>query len=223
MMERGNFEDHCWQDIVDKELAEIGKSYARKTYIGKKPALLLIDLYNLVYDGGPRPVLELLDDYPSSCGINAWNAIEPTKTLIGLARSKGLPLFYATRGNGRISATFRQRNVVSANSYEIKDEFKPEKDDVIIYKDRASCFFGTPLSAYLTQMGIDTVIICGEATSGCVRASAIDSFSHGFHTVVVEECTFDQSLLTHKLNLFDIHHKYADVMKLEEVKTHLSS
>jgi maleamate amidohydrolase len=67
----------------------------------------------------------------------------------------------------------------------------------MIYKERASCFFGTPLIAYLTKLGIDTLLICGESTSGCVRATTVDAYSYGFHPVVVEDCTFDRSSLSH--------------------------
>ena len=92
--------------------------------------------------------------------------------------------------------------------------------DVVITKQRASVFFGTPLIAHLTQLGVQTLIVCGESTSGCVRASAVDAYSHGFHVVLVEECCFDRSLLSHKVNLFDMHHKYADVMHIDEVLAH---
>jgi nicotinamidase-related amidase len=70
-------------------------------------------------------------------------------------------------------------------------------------------------------LGVRSLIVCGEATSGCVRASVIDAYSNGFNIAIVEECTFDQTELTHKVNLFDLHHKYADVMKLAEVEAHL--
>ncbi len=82
-------------------------------------------------------------------------------------------------------------------------------------------FFGTPLIAHLTQLGVQTLIICGESTSGCVRATAVDAYSHGFHVVLVEECCFDRSILSHKVNLFDMHHKYADVMHIDEVAARL--
>jgi nicotinamidase-related amidase len=109
----------------------------------------------------------------------------------------------------------------SEGAFNIREEFKPEPADLIICKQRASAFFGTSLIAHLIQQGINSLIICGETTSGCVRASVVDAYSHGFHPVVVEECCFDRSLLSHKINLFDLHHKYADVMHLEEVKRHL--
>ena len=88
---------------------------------------------------------------------------------------------------------------------------------MVIFKQRASAFFGTPLIAHLAQLGIDTVIIFGESTSGCVRASTVDGYSHGYHMVMAEECCFDRSEISHKVNLFDLHHKYADVMKVEEI------
>jgi nicotinamidase-related amidase len=75
--------------------------------------------------------------------------------------------------------------------------------------------------AHLTQLGVRTLIICGESTSGCVRATAVDAYSHGYHVVLVEECCFDRSLLSHKVNLFDLHHKYCDVMHVDEVVGHL--
>ena len=73
------------------------------------------------------------------------------------------------------------------------------------------------LLAHLTQLGIHTVIMCGETTSGCVRASAVDAYSAGYHVVLVEECCFDRVVLSHKVNLFDLHHKYVDVMHVDEV------
>jgi nicotinamidase-related amidase len=91
----------------------------------------------------------------------------------------------------------------------------------VIYKERASAFFGTPLIAHLRLIGAESLIICGESTSGCVRASTVDAYSYGFHNVVAEECTYDRSPLNHKVNLFDLHHKYADVMHVEEVIAHL--
>ena len=93
--------------------------------------------------------------------------------------------------------------------------------ELVIYKERASGFFGTPLIAHLRKVGADSLIIFGESTSGCVRASTVDAYSYGFHSVVVEECTYDRSMLSHKVNLFDLHHKYADVMHVDEVIEHL--
>src|SRR5204862_7993463 len=70
----------------------------------------------------------------------------------------------------------------------------------------------------LTQLGVDSLIVCGESTSGCVRASCVDGYSLGYHVSIVEECVFERSPLPHKVNLYDMHHTYTDVMKLQEVK-----
>ena len=75
--------------------------------------------------------------------------------------------------------------------------------------------------AHLRRLTVESLIIFGESTSGCVRASTVDAYSYGFHNVLVEECTYDRSMLSHKVNLFDLHHKYADVMHVEEVIAHL--
>ncbi len=221
------FEDHCWKDIVSQEILDIYKPYQRETYVGQRPALLAIDLYNLVFEGGPGPVHEVVKEFTSSCGIYAWNAIKPIQELFNVARSQGLPVIYTTTETRQevnptaVHATNRRIQKIGKNAYEIREEFKPRPGDLVIYKERASGFFGTPLIAHLTRLGVDSLIVCGESTSGCVRASVVDAYSHGFHAVVVEECCFDRSLLSHKVSLFDLHHKYADVMHLDEVKSHL--
>ena len=116
----------------------------------------------------------------------------------------------------------RWRPKEAADDREIYHEFTPEPDDVVIFKQRASAFQGTPLQSHLTMLGIRSLIMFGEATSGCVRASAVDAYSSGFHVSIVEECTFDRAELTHKVNLFDLHHKYVDVMHVDEVEAHLA-
>ena len=183
----------------------------------------------MVYEGGSRPVHEVAKEFPSSCGEYAWNAIEPTKQLFAMAHARGFPVIY-TRGEPRpearprlVRATNRRSSGMSGTAGDIFEAFKPEPEDLIIHKVRASGFFGTPLVAHLMQNGVDTVIVCGESTSGCVRASVADAYNYGFHVVIAEECTYDRSLLSHKINLFDMHHKYADVMHMDELAEHLQA
>jgi len=224
-----DFEDHCWQDIVTPDVLEVYACYRRQTFVGPAPALLAIDLYEVVYAGGAQPPARLAKSHPNSCGEYAHAAIEPTKQLFAGARAAGLPIFYSTGDTraasrpGFITATKRKRPPVNPADYAIRPEFKPQPDDVVITKQRASVFFGTPLMAHLTQLGVQSLLICGESTSGCVRASAVDAYSNGFHVVLVEECCFDRSILSHKVNLFDMHHKYADVMHVGEVIAHLEA
>ena len=130
--------------------------------------MLAIDLYNLAFEGGPRPVLEVIKEHPSSCGLNAWNAIKPIQELMVAVRSKGVPVIYTTsedRKDARPKAarsTYRKKQNISDDAHEICNEFKPEPDDLIIYKQRASGFFGTPLISHLTQLKIDSLIVCGH-------------------------------------------------------------
>jgi nicotinamidase-related amidase len=223
----GDFEDHCWKDIVPADILQVYECYQRPVFVGPSPALIAIDLYECVYAGGPKPPAQLARTHPNSCGEYAYAAIEPTRRLFAAARAASLPIFYSTgdtRSESRpnfVAATKRNRPPVDPADYAIRPEFKPQPNDVIITKQRASVFFGTPLAAHLTQLGVQTLVMCGESTSGCVRASAVDAYSHGFHVVLVEECCFDRSLLSHKVNLFDLHHKYADVMHVDEVVAHL--
>ena len=220
--------DHCWTDVVDPSELEIYQDFFKRDVrmVGDKPALLAIDLYEKVYAGGPLPVREVNRSHPGACGIHAYNAIEPTKRLFAAARAAGIPIVYTTANpNPRVSATNRQKDrseSTSKSGTEIWKDFAPQPSDLIIRKERASGFFGTPLTAHLQQWGVRSLIVCGESTSGCVRASVVEGFSNGFHMTVVEECVYDRSVLSHKVSLFDMHHKYADVMHIEEVVSHLN-
>lgn len=225
------FEDHCWKDVVPAEDMKLYSCYGRETFVGPRPAFLAIDLYNIVYRGGPHSPYELDPTYPNSCGIYAHQAIEPTKRLFAAVRRAGLPIFYCTqetrpnnRPTGAVS-TRRQGMATprSEDDYSIYHEFTPQDGDVVIRKQRASVFQGTPLMSHLNILGCSSLIVCGESTSGCVRASCVDAYSNGYHVSLVEECTFDRAALTHKVNLFDLHHKYIDVMHVDEVVAHLNN
>jgi len=217
------FEDHCWQDVIPANVLELYRHYRRDLYVGPRAAVLAIDLYKLAYQGGPRPVDDVTKEFPSSCGINAWKALEPTRILFAAARAAGLPFFhttYETRPEakpGFVAATNRRATSLDPELYAFQPEVAPQPGEVVLIKQRASAFFGTPLVAHLAQLGIDTIIMCGESTSGCVRASTVDGYSYGYHMVMAEECCFDRSDISHKVNLFDLHHKYADVMKTNEI------
>jgi nicotinamidase-related amidase len=224
-----DFENHCWKDVVPASDMKLYAPYARKTFVGPDVALLAIDLYNLVYRGGPKSPYELEPDFPNSCGIFAHRAIEPTKRLFAAARAAGIPIFYCTsdqrpnnRPAGAVSTRRQQVITAQADDYAIYPDFAPRPEDVVITKQRASMFQGTPIISHLNVLGVRSIIICGESTSGCVRASVVDAYSSGFHVSVVEECVYDRAELTHKVNLFDMHHKYADVMYVDEVVAHLN-
>ena len=217
------FEDYCWKDIVNEEILEIYEAYKRDLFVGPRPAILAIDLYKKAYQGGDRPVREVNRQFSGSCGENAWKAIDPTQKMFAAARRAGVPVIYTTRhaDTAGVHSTNRRMGRETENLYAIQEGLEPEPGELVIYKERASGFFGTPLVAHLRRMGVESLIICGESTSGCVRASTVDAYSYGFHNTLVEECTYDRSMLSHKVNLFNLHHKYADVMHVADVIAHL--
>jgi nicotinamidase-related amidase len=222
------FNDHCWKDVIPESDLKLYAGWRRETFIGPRPALLAIDLYDLVYRGGALPPAEINERYPNTCGVFAHRAIAPTKALIAAARGAGVPIFFCTqetRPNNRPpgAVSTRRRQPSPIDGYAIYREFTVEPEDVLITKQRASIFQGTPLASHLALLGVQSLIVCGESTSGCVRASVVDGYSSGHHVTVVEECTYDRAELTHKVNLFDMHHKYADVMHVDEVLAHLGA
>ena len=101
--------------------------------------------------------------------------------------------------------------------FDIIDQCAPAEGEAVLYKTSPSAFWGTPLTGHLTRLGIDTLITCGESTSGCVRASVVDGCTNRYRMIVVEECVFDRHQATHAINLFDMHQKYADVLPLADV------
>lgn len=226
-MATDNHSGHCWDDVISAEEREIYDTFFPRAPkgVGPRPALIAIDLYNKVYAGGPGPVAEINRTHRGACGDNAWNAIEPTVKLFAAARAAGCPVIYTTaNANNRVSATNRQkspRELAPSDSWDIKEEFAPQPGDLVVKKERASGFFGTPLVAHLNKLGVQSIILCGESTSGCLRASTVDAFSYGYQVVVVEECCFDRSMLSHKVALFDLHHKYADVCHVDDVVAQL--
>jgi nicotinamidase-related amidase len=225
MAKASEFENHCWKGLFSEELLEQSSIYVRETKVGEKPGLLLIDLYKFVYDGGNRPVHEIEKEFSLTCGEYAWNAIEPTKRLIAAARAAKIPIIYSTR-HVDTGATFSTKSVKrrrrNPDSYDIWPDFAPEPGDTVIYKERASAFYGTPMIAKLNHLGVRSLIVCGESTSGCVRNSVQDAYMNGYHVSIVEECTYDRNILCHKVNMFDMHHKYADVMAVDEVIAHIN-
>ena len=131
-----DFEDHCWKDVIPQYVIEMYERRRRKTFVGPSPAIVAVDLYESVYQGGNRPMEELAKTHPSSCGANAWGAIEPTKRLFSAARRAGLPIFYSTGDTRHASAPDRVRATRSqgpkrdASLYAIRKKVTP----IVIYQ-----------------------------------------------------------------------------------------
>ena len=106
---------------------------------------------------------------------------------------------------------------------DIPDDLAPRPDEIVIYKQYASAFFGTSLASTLTALGVDTVVITGLSTSGCVRASAVDAMQHGFIPLVVADAVGDRDPRPHEANLFDLQAKYAEVVSEDDAIKYLWS
>lgn len=198
---------------------------------GERPVVLLVDVYRWVFGDEPLPLLEAIRTWPGSCGLAGWEALPHIQRLLGEARSLDVPVVHITglegmpgwrdvnpRGGGSAdpaSADHRRRR------YDIVDEVAPIAGEVVLRKTAPSAFWGTPLIGHLTSLGVDTIVIAGEATSGCVRATVVDAKSSRYKVIVPEECVFDRDEASHALNLFDMEEKYADVIPLEEALTYL--
>jgi len=216
-----------WEGVIPQDELDIYNSFFNRKHaphVGDAPALLAIDLYEKVFYGGNVPVAEANKKHPGACGVNAHGAIPVTQKLFAAARAARIPVVYTTGNKSVVAATNRVRGAgETSDGYRIFEAYTPRPNELVIYKERASAFYGTPLEAHLQQMGVRSLIICGDSTSGCVRASVTDAFSRGFHVTIVEECVFDRSRISHAVSLFDLHYKYADVMPAAEVFAHLDS
>lgn len=213
-----------WDDVLtqqDKLVYEIS-GFGTEIQLGEKPAILVIDLtYEFIGDK-PEPILESIKRFPLSCGEVGWRCLREIKVLIEKGRMKRIPIYYTASEfrpeASNIGATKSSINKdilkIKTEYMKIVEEIAPKEEDIVIYKQRASAFFGTPLISHLNSCRIDTLLVCGTTTSGCVRASVVDAFSYGFRVAVIEDCTFDRGEVTHKINLFDMHQKYANVISL---------
>jgi maleamate amidohydrolase len=220
---------HIWEDVMTDEIRQIASNYAKSMGLKKRPALLCIDNYNAVFGDKRETLAASTERFPSSCGERAWDAIEPTQHLMTKAREKNIPVIHTTRDNrlsvvSGIHSTKRKRKGTDMEwNYNFFPPLAPREDELVIHKARASAFYGTPLDSCLVGIGIDTIILCGNSTSGCVRATCLDAYMRGYSVAVVEECVFDRNLLSHKVNLFDMNSKYSDVMFLDDVLAYLET
>jgi maleamate amidohydrolase len=222
------------QYLTERDRAHLAMRPPRRRGFGEKPALLLIDLYRWVFGDRPEPILEAMKKWPSSCGLEGWSAIPPIQKLLAKAREVGIPVVHTTGldGAGVVPRSHRREAELQADKdpeaqqrlrrrYDIIDEVEPLPGEAVIRKASPSAFWGTPLIGHLNALHIDTIITCGESTSGCVRASVVDGCTYRFRMVVAEECVFDRHQATHAMNLFDMNQKYADVLALQEVLDYL--
>ncbi len=186
----------------------MSKLKSHPTGIGNSPALVVVDMCRGFID-------------PSSpLGFECDELIEANIRLVSKFREKNLPVIFTTTlyRDEFEASVFRSRlpdlNILKPGSEEISflETLSPNKDEKLIEKKFASAFFETSLANHLNQIQVDSVIVSGVTTSGCVRATALDSLQNNFLTIVAEDCVGDRDLNAHQANLSDLQAKYADVI-----------
>lgn len=181
---------------------------------GERPALLIVDFVNG------------FTDPDAFGGGNIDAAIRETQTLLAAARNTGIPIAFTRvvyADDGSDAGVFSRKApslltlTENAPGSQIVDALRPQAGEYIVRKTQPSAFFGTDLAPWLVNRGVDTVIITGCTTSGCVRASVIDAMSHNFRTIVARDGVGDRALGPHEANLFDMAQKYADLSTSAEI------
>lgn len=200
-------------EALDDNYARAG--YHAKQEWGRKPALVLIDFAVAYY----------VENSPLFAGEGAVRARDGAAKLLAHARAKGIPVIWTEvrymPGGTDGGVFFRKTPALTVFERgnplgDVVEGLDPREDELMITKQYPSAFFGTSLAATLTAMGVDTVLLTGLSTSGCVRASCVDAMSHGFVTVVVSDAVGDRAPEVHDANLFDMSAKYADLATTDE-------
>ena len=225
-----------WDDVIpdSDRLVFATAGFARKDGLGSRPVLLVIDMTYTFIGDRREPVLESVRRWPNSAGEAGWRALPYIAKLIETARSSQVPVIY-TRGEfapdardggswqRKLGRGFEQPADSAVHGDDFIQEIAPQTGDLVIKKEKPSAFFGTPLMSRLNEARVDTVIVVGCTTSGCVRATVVDAFSYNFHVAVVIEGAFDRGEVSHKVALFDIEQKYGDILDMEKARAYITA
>jgi nicotinamidase-related amidase len=208
--------------VSDQEAREVyaAAGLGQAVTVGSRPAILVVD-----FSCG-------FTDPECTLGADMSAEVEATRRLLDAGRARGVPVIFTTIGyepSLKDGGLWLQKVPslgdlqIGGRWVEIDPRLEPREDETIVLKKGASAFFGTNLPAILVSQGVDSVILCGATTSGCIRATAIDLLQYGYPTLVPRECVGDRAQAPHEANLFDINAKYADVVPLDEVLEYLAS
>jgi nicotinamidase-related amidase len=219
--------------LTEQDKAHLAASAPiRRRGFGRRPAVLSIDNYRKALGDKPEPLLESIRTWPASTGLAGWQAAAKVAELLSAARAAKIPVIHLTglaqeeSGIAAWGARLGGRHVRSGGTpdevdrhrrrFDFIEQAEPLPGEVVLRKTAPSGFSGTPLLPHLIAEGIDTLIVCGESVSGCVRATVTDGCSNRLSMVVVEECVYDRHEASRAINLFDIDQKYGDVITLDE-------
>lgn len=220
--------------LTEQDRAHLAASPPKGRYgFGSRPAVISVDNYRKAVGDRPEPLLESIKTWPGSTGLAGWAALDKTVVLLAAARSAQIPVIHVTGlseeesgmsgwgaalgGRHRSQPRTPEEQDRHTRRLDIVEQAAPVPGEVVLRKTGPSAFFGTPLAAHLIGARIDTLIVCGESVSGCVRATVVDGRSLRLRMIVVEDCVYDRHEAARAINLFDMDQKYADVLSLGEV------
>lgn len=220
-----------WDGIIsDEEKKAYGAAgFGKPGGLGTRPGLLIIDVQYRTTGTVEQPFWDSIKEFPTSCGDVAWNAVRKIQPILKLFREKNWPVLYPhvapklAFDKGRLAAKVPSIMTIPEKGYEFVEEIAPVDGDVLVPKKHPSAFFGTALTSYLIDADVDTLVVTGCTTSGCVRGSVVDAFAYNFRVAVPEDGVYDRSKVSHAVNLFDMSEKYADVMPTEDLLNRLSN
>jgi nicotinamidase-related amidase len=212
-----------WETVVPADELDMlaARGYGSDVTLGDRPCLIVVDVVMSFL--GRRPGDVDGTDYVTGCGAAGWDRLPRIVEVLEDARAAGIPRVL-TKGSPEAAAAVGGAVKLSGDpdmarrthSAGFPQEIVPGQDEFVLEKTKASAFFSTPLLTWLHQRQIDSLVIVGATTSGCVRATTVDASSYGFPTVVVEDACFDRSEFAHAANLFDIQMKYGSVVTTAE-------
>ncbi len=210
-----------WDTFLTEDDRKVfaGRPKRKLNGLGRKAALLMVDM-QMTACGHDKPIHEQLHEYSGACGPHAWKAIPVQQRLLAAARAAGMPVIYSKhvfRPESGLPAADPSNNFSVANAKsEIPDEVAMQPGDLLVEKQTPSCFLFTNLPLMLNNLGVDSLLVCGNSTSGCVRATCVDGVAHGYHMQVIEEAVFDRIEMSHAAALFDLQFKYCDVISADQ-------
>ena len=214
-----------WDGIIseDDQRAYRAAGFGRPSGMGKRPALLIIDVQYRTTGTKSQPFWDSIKEFPTSCGDVAWRAVSAIQPLLAEFRARKWPVLYPhvapkiSHEGGRLAEKVPAIMNIAARGYDFVAEIAPQPGDILVPKKHPSAFFATALASHLIDLAADTLIVTGCTTSGCVRGTVVDAFSFNFKVTIPEECVYDRSRVSNAVNLFDMSEKYADVMPLADV------
>jgi len=218
-----------WKGLLESGEERVVANYGRARGPGSRPALVMVD-FQASYLGRDTPVHEQLDEFPAGSGAGAWRALERALVVLEGARRAAVPVILTIVAHTpqQVATSFDAKRAAAAGllagstAVAMPEQLPVLADDILLTKQAASAFHQTMLDDHLARFGVDTLVITGLSTSGCVRATAVDAAARGLRPIVVADAVADRVQISHRVGLLDLWMKYADLCLAEDAARYLS-